>query len=173
MKKIFLILTVNIICIAACVAVCYQLFIPKTAFVDVNRLYEEFDLKKELETNLLQVESERKKILDSLESNLNFLVEKIKEDEKNSEKKKAFFNLKRNEYLETAKQFEEDDNALAQKYREQILTQLNQYVQDYGRQENYDFLFGNSGDGSVMYAQEVNDKTEDVLIYINNKYKGI
>jgi len=61
---------------------------------------------------------------------------------------------------------------LSAQYDKEILAQLNQYVRDFGAKNNYEYIFGNDGNGSLMYAQESNDLTRQVTEYINQKYAG-
>ncbi len=145
----------------------------KTGFVIITELYNGFEMKKEMEQKYLGVKNARDKILDSLTLELKFISQKIEtEQEKNPNTIKEF-TTKRNDYLQYKQNFEADNTALSQKYDQEILTQMNQYVQDYGEANGYTYVFGNDGNGSIMYAKNTNNITKQVIDYINHKYKGI
>ena len=48
----------------------------------------------------------------------------------------------------------------------------NQYIKDYGIQNNYILIFGVSGQGNIMYANDGLDATEEVIEYVNKRYQG-
>ena len=146
---------------------------PKIAFVDLEKLYKEFTYKKELAVKLTSVQEKRKTILDSLEFELSILVNELKKTEGKDKDKLGLYETKRETYLNKAKEFKEDNEAITNEYDEKIWRQLNQYVQDFGKEYNYKFILGAKGDGTIMYASESEDITDKLIIYVNNKYNGI
>ena len=147
--------------------------IPKTAYIDVKKVYNEFVLKKELESKLTNVQQTRKTIIDSLELQLKILSKQLEILTKRDEQKENVFTEKREEYLVKKKQFDEDNQAMTQQYSDQIMKQLNQYVQDYGKANSYTYIYGADGNGSMMYADDKHNITDEVIKFINEKYKGI
>lgn len=146
---------------------------PKTGFVIISELYNGFEMKKEMEQKYLGVKKARDKILDSLTLELKGLSQKIEtEQEKNPNTIKEF-TTKRTDYLQRKQAYEADNTALSQKYDQEILTQMNQYVKDYGAANGYTYVFGSDGNGALMYAKDANNITKQVIEYINSKYKGI
>jgi outer membrane protein len=146
---------------------------PKTGFVIITELYNGFEMKKEMEQKYLGVKNARDKILDSLTLELKLISQKIEtEQEKNPNTIKEF-TTKRTDYLQRKQAYQADNTALSQKYDQEILTQMNQYVKDYGVANGYTYVFGNDGNGSLMYAKDANNITKQVIAYINSKYKGI
>jgi len=75
------------------------------------------------------------------------------------------FNLKQ-------QQFVEDNALMVQRSKEQIATQLNQYLEDFTKEQGYDYIFGATGAGSLMGAKEAYNVTDEVLRYANERYKG-
>lgn len=75
-------------------------------------------------------------------------------------------------YLIKENQFNQENQGLFDQYNEQIWKQLNQYIEDYGRDNGYDYLLGASGQGAIMYANEAQDLTKEIIFYVNNKYSG-
>jgi outer membrane protein len=146
---------------------------PKMAIIEIQKVYDAFDLKKELEAKFKMTQNQRKKILDSLEIELKYLYASIEKQEKKDEEAIKNFNLRKSYYMQKKQMNQEDDAALSKQYDSEILTQLNQYVKDYGKENGYTYVFGTDGNGSMMYAKESADVSNEVIIYINNKYKGI
>lgn len=140
----------------------------KVAFINTSKVFSEFKMKKVLESDFKKVENMRKEQLDSLLLELKLLNRNAKslEDKSILEYKKEEFTLKRDE-------FGKANDALTEKYNEQIWNQLNQYIKDYGEKNGYDFIYGASGDGTLMYASEKKDVTAEIVLYVNQKYDGI
>lgn len=144
----------------------------KTAYVTNAKLYTEFQLSKELNTKIQEIQMSRQNILDSLGLKINQLEASLRGKEITNLEEQKYQNLRR-EYDLKQQQFVEDNQMLNQKYQEQIAVQLNQYLKEYTEESGYDYIFGATGGGSLMGAGERYDITQDVIIYVNNRYKGI
>lgn len=137
----------------------------KVAYVELSLLYKDFKMTKELEARFTAVSSSRKSFIDSLETQLRVM--------NGNEKRREEFERVKNLYIVRKQQFEQDNAAMNQQYNDQITKQMNQYLADYGREQDYDFIFGANGSGGLMYANEqAFNVTGDVLAYINKKYAG-
>jgi len=169
-KKINLIIIIAVFSIMAYLISIYKS--QKTAYINVNELYNEFSMKKELENQIIQVQNKRKAILDSLSIQIEIKANQFTKPESvNIEDQQEFDYLKKI-YFSKQQQFEEDNQQISQDYRNKITTRMNGYVKEYASNEKYDYLFGATGQGNIMYAKEENDITSEVIKYINDKYKG-
>lgn len=171
MKNNFIAIIVGII-LAALLLFCFLINnkVPKLAYVELEILYNDFPMKKELEAKLTNVRQLRKNILDSLKIQLNALSLSVKSD-KDADGIRNF-QIKKQEYLTKQQNFEQDNQATSQNYTSQIWKQINQYVKDYGKEHNYTFILGAEGIGTVMYSDEAKNITKELSGYINEKYKG-
>jgi len=140
--------------------------------MDTVKVYDSFELKKELGQKLIRVKQARKKILDSLMLDLKILSKDIEIESENKENKKKIFHVMRDQYLLKEQRFKEDNQVLTQRYNDQIWAQLNQYIKDYGERHNYQYIFGTTGQGTLMYAAKSYNVTDDILIYVNKRYNG-
>jgi outer membrane protein len=150
---------------------------PKTAYVNLTQLYNEFELKKNLEQELTTVQQLRQKTLDSLELGLKSLSRNIQaidaiklKDEYNT--RMAEFENRKQEYLYKQKSFGDDNANLSDRFSSQIWKQLNQYVKDFGEANHYTYIMGGDGTGSMMYANQSDDLTQTLVAYTNSRYKG-
>ena len=66
------------------------------------------------------------------------------------------------------KQIQEEDKKASQT----IINDINDYVKEYGKKHRYQIIFGASGSGNIMYADEGTDLTQDVLKGLNKEYEG-
>jgi outer membrane protein len=140
----------------------------KIGYVTTLKVFEEFALKKELEQDYQKVQIARQTYLDSIKLNVQTLSVQESKDAIREEK----INHLKKAYLLKEDQFDKENENLYSQYNEQIWNQLNQYVQDFGKEQGYDYLLGASGQGSIMYAKENEDVTKEVIEYVNNKYRG-
>jgi outer membrane protein len=146
---------------------------PKTAYVDLGKVYSEFTLKKELEGKLQQVQLTRKSQLDSLELDLNVLVKNIQSNEEKAALLQGDFQVKRQQYALKSQSIDEEASRLTQTYDDQIWKQLNQYIREFGKSNSYQYIFGAEGSGALMYADDSDNITEQMVAYVNNRYKGL
>jgi len=141
------------------------------AYVDNMRLFNEFALKKELEKDLNRLENTSKSQLDSMRIQIELLARKI-ETEKTSRETQERFEFTRQQYLAKEEQLRLNNENSAKRFNEQIWNQLNAYVKEFAKNNNYQIVLGTSGDGNIMYAAEELDVTEKAIAYVNQKYKG-
>lgn len=135
----------------------------KTAYVDTSKLYNGFTLKKELEQRAEAIDRSRQNRLDSLQ--LEIRKSGGAGGRASAELEEAYARLNQ--------QFSEDNALILKGFNEQIWKHLNQYVQDYGREHDYAFIYGGDGTGTLMYAGGKKNITDEVLNYVNRKYKGL
>lgn len=174
-----LILTnVLLICLISTISltVYHNCFNKKVGYVEIKKVFNGFQMKKELEEKFRQTADRRKKMIDSLSFNLNLISKQLQEQQNTKEgvnKDLAYqFEYQRQEFLKLKNQYEQDNAALSQKYDGQILERMTQYIIEYGKSNNYEFIFGADGNGSLMYATENKNISEDIISFINSKYKG-
>ncbi len=166
---IFIISVLLLSCLIVFISKSY--FKPKTGFVEIKELYNNFNLKKELEKKFMEVKNARQKIMDSLLLDIKFTENKLKSDKKNNQVMVEFQN-KKDFFLQKKQSFEEDNLKLSQQYDAEILSQLNQYVRNYGGEHHFEYIFGTDGNGFLMYAEESKNITKEMVEYINKNYQG-
>jgi outer membrane protein len=151
----------------------YQYFAkPKTGYVVISEVYNNFDFKKEMEKKFEVTKNAREKILDSIKLEIKLIENKVLRSRKIKPSDTIGYHEMINDYLSKKQTFDEDNTTLSQKYDEQIVTQLNQYIKDFGEAYHYTYIFGTGGNGTLMYAKESENISKDVTEYINKKYKG-
>ena len=177
-KRVFISVLIAAISLSGFVLALYLLaHQPKVAYVNLGKLYESFELKKELEKQLVNVQQARSKVLDSLQLTLDIQSKGLQQlsqarDKDVFQQKAGQYEASRNEFAYRKRSFEEDNAQLIQQFDKQIWKQLNQYVKDYGDSNGYTYILGGDGNGTVMYAGKGEEITEQLLAYVNTRYKG-
>lgn len=144
----------------------------KVAYVELGEVYNDFQLKKELEAKLEKVQQTRQSMLDSIAMDLESMARKLDMQKMNDEEAIEKFEAVKQDYLMKQRIFSEDNSSATDQYTEQIWKQLNQYVKDFGQTHGYDYILGADGSGAVMFAAEGENITKEVKQYINERYKG-
>lgn len=154
----------------------YYFVVPKTAFINVSEVYDNFQYKLELEKELNSVQQTRTKMLDSLDFNLKQMYNEISQNKELNKKElemiKYNFQIGRESYLQYKEKFDSENEDIKARYTSMIWKQLNQYIKEYGNIKGYSYIYGAKGDGSLMYAAENNNITKEITEFINKRYAG-
>lgn len=141
----------------------YTLFFEtdKQGYVDLNVVYKEFNLTKELTNQFDQIETSRQANLDSLK------VQVLKHEQESAEFQNFYqqFLAKQNEYNVL-------NEKMGVKFDNQIWKQINASIKRFGEESNYEIIYGTKGDGVIMYAQKHQDLTTLFLTFLNEDYEG-
>ena len=136
----------------------------KVAWLNVSEVYNDFQLKKDLEKKLEKQKQTHTNSLDSVEYEINLMSASKANPETLELKKKVYFKMKQHFEMETEK--------LRADYQTQIFNQINQYVKDYAEQHHYNYIWGANGEGTLMYAVDNQNITTKIKTYVNNRYTG-
>lgn len=135
----------------------------KIGVVDAVKLFDNFNMKKELEANAKTKLQAISKQVDSI-GNLLQMARATRNEDETKNLSYAYNYIKatlENEY----KQSNHDIN-------EQVWKRLNPVVDEYGRKEGLHLIIGANGMGSVLYNDDYYDLTADLIRYVNKKYEN-
>lgn len=146
-------------------------------YVDVNKLLDGYKRTKIVRTAF---ETKAKTLQANVDSLLVGWQNELKDYEKNRTKySKKELELKQellgnkqqqiNNYQQAIqKQIQEEDKKATQT----VINDINDYVKGFGKEKGYKIIFGASGSGNIMYADDSSDLTEIVLEGLNNEFEG-
>ncbi len=149
----------------------------KQVYVDVNKLMEGYS-----RTKIVRAEFQEK--AKTLQSNVDSLVTNWQNELKLYEKERSNYSKKElelkqellgnkqqqiNNYQQAIqKQIQEEDKKASQT----VINDINDYVKEYGKKQRHQIIFGASGSGNIMYADEGTDLTQEVLEGLNSEFEG-
>lgn len=55
--------------------------------------------------------------------------------------------------------------------QDSVVTKVEKFLKDYGKEKGYDYIFGTGASASVLYAKDQYDITKDVVKAMNEKYE--
>lgn len=134
----------------------------KIGVVDAVKMFDQYNMKKELEGKAkIKLESMGKQ-MDSIKNLLNMAHATKNEEE---EKKLAgLYQYFKNNLEQQYTQSNKDIN-------EQVWKRLNAAIDVYGKKRGLHLIIGANGMGSVLYNDEYYDLTNDAIQFVNKKYE--
>ena len=168
---------INIALASIVLGLCIYQFVPygkRTGYVVLSEVFGEFTLKKELEKELTARQKSREMTVDSMKSVLTLRARTI-----NSESNKATREQMIQEYQGINQQFSQRQEALVKQNQDEIselnhkiYLQMNEYINQYGKAHGYKYIFGTTNEGNLMFANEAENVTKEITVYINSAYEG-
>lgn len=121
----------------------------QTYYIDITKLLASFEMKIEIEKRIEAEYAYLKSISDSLE----------------------IVNASPNLKEETLTKIQQLDNKVKEGDNH-IWNRLNPLLQEFGKQKKVDFILGANGMGSILYASDQVDLTQEAIQYVNSNYNG-
>ena len=147
-------------------------------YVDVNKLLDGYKRTKLVRANYEEKAKKLNANIDSLmvewENEIKvYEKERSTLSEKELELKQQLLSNKQqqiNSYQQAIqKQIAEEDK----KSTQTVINDINEYVKEFGEKHSYPIIFGASGSGNIMYANEGADLTNEILIGLNAEFEGL
>ena len=134
----------------------------KIGVIDAVRLFDQYNMKKELEGRSKGKFQSMGKQLDSLANALNMAkATKNADEEKNLTYAYSYFKQR----------LEAEYKQNNQEINQQVWKRLNTAIEEYGKNRKLHLIIGANGMGSVLYDDETYDMTNDAIQFINKKYE--
>lgn len=135
----------------------------RTVVIDVIRVFNEFNLKKDLENRVAVKLNDYSNQIDSLKGVYAGLL-------KNGAPKETAVTVLAQ--LDTLQYKTQHAYEISNKnINEQVWKRLNTLITAYGKQHHYRLVIGANGMGTVLYNEPSIDKTEELIGFINKQYE--
>lgn len=144
----------------------------KVGYIQINQVFEEFDMKKDMVEKLKLETKAKRDLVDSLAVGVQLLSDEISNSDEPTEAMESALQYKRVQYFNHRQEYENMMQEKTQQYDQEIVGRLNNLVKDYAKKNKYDFIYGADGSGFLMYGSKGHDVTEQVIQYLNKIYQG-
>lgn len=131
--------------------------------IDVLKVVNEFEMKKNLESKVEVKLNELNSRLDSFKAS----IEKMDKDIESEKADEIIFRYRQMQE-ETQNAYEISNKNI----NEQVWKRLNPLIDQFGKEKKYRLIIGANGMGTVLYNEPVMDKSEELIQYINKKYES-
>jgi outer membrane protein len=135
---------------------------PKTVYVDNIKLFDNFNMTKEL-----KISGEKEFNLKKL--NVDSLYAKLQLPEISSSEKKILMS----QFVQQKEELEQFNQYFATEQSSKIWARIKSYSSEFSKENKYQLIIGSENKMNVLYADESIDITNDLLTYINKKYEGL
>ena len=135
---------------------------PRIVYVDNTRLFDNFNMTKELKKSGQKEFDLKKAEVDSLYAKLQF------PEISSSEKK-----LVMQQFVQQKEELEQFNQYFAAEESSKIWARIKSYSTEFSKENNYHLIIGSENKTNVLYADENIDVTNHLLAYINKKYEGL
>lgn len=160
-KLVFVILFIQLIIIALLVFTCYEKPEEVVYCIDNQRLFDGFQMTKEVRKDGEKEFNQLKKTTDSLYSllqqqNINTaLRERISQN-----------------YVASKERFEIFNQNFATNEIGKIWERISSYSNEYCNSKGYTIVIGKETSKDIIYSDKKRDLTDELLTYINSRYAG-
>lgn len=144
----------------------YRSFTSKELYcIDINRTFESFDMKNELQAQYLAKSRAIQSALDSIAMNYESLNEKERTELLGMQLYKQLQDLtKQKQQLESVELVEAD---------RQVQMRLNEYLKEFSLESEIHYLIGYTESYPIIHVDSSFDITDHAILFINKRYKGI
>ncbi len=150
----------------------------KVVYVDTTVLMGKYQ-------GMIDAKAEFQKKAATWQANMDTLIKNFQDELKAYEKERSTMTAKekslKEELLNNRQmQVNQYREAMAMKAREEeqkmtqtVLNGVNDFVKEYGKKKGYRYILGANGSGSLIYANEAYNITEDLLKGLNEEYSKV
>lgn len=141
----------------------------KTAYIDINEVYSEIEISKELRQKLSSLEQSYSSQLTAKQAQVGIRKDQVLGLKNPSQAvlQEVFQMQKSADSLQ--KQLEQQFKDSTLKYNERVKDVVNDLVYEYGIQNHYTYIFSPAMSNAFMYADSTLDITKEIIDYINGQ----
>lgn len=149
----------------------------KIGVVQFHELIYEYRGMKDATQNYTRKMDKWSNQIDTLETGLKKLIEEIKVDSINNDKKKLkrdyeLFLLKRQSYFDYKNKLDQAASEEDKKMTLGVINQVNEHIKAFAVKHGYDIIISNTDQQNVGYVKEAIDVTKQVIEFANENYDG-
>lgn len=150
----------------------------KVGYVDNTQLLLKYKGYLEAQSDYEQKESEWKKNLEELESDLKASFIKYQSNREDlpiatRKKEEEILNYKKNNLLEAKERYSENIKKENDRLMEVVSNQIEVYIDEYAQERGYELIVGITDQGNVLYSKKDKNITEELLVGLNGSYEGL
>lgn len=134
----------------------------KTVYVDNIKLFDEFEMTKEMKRIAEKEFNSKKKIVDSLYT--------IGQSANLNDKEKA---IVVQEFIQKRDELEQFGQHYASEEANKIWSRIQSYCQVYAMEKGYKIVIGSDNKRNVLFADESIDVTNELINFSNKMYEGL
>lgn len=158
--------------------VLYHIFLKPSqiVYVDSNKLLENYEGMKAARQQFQQKAMQWQANIDTLKSELDKEIKayeagKPKMSSKERELNEKLIKTKSQQFVDYQKGIQQKSQQEDYQMTEQVLTEVNSFIEAYGKKNGYKMVLGTSN-GNIVYADDFLDITDELQKELNGNYQG-
>ena len=174
-----LLTTLNIVLVLGLAGLYYLHFAGQSniAYVSSTKLLSQYQGMIEARQAYQQKASAWKANIDTLTLEVQAAMKEYEANsstlsKKEQELSKELLKSKQQQLVNYQRAIQEQATQEDQKMTESVITEVNNYISEFGSQRDYKVILVANETGNIAYAQDGMDVTEEVLAGLNNQYSG-
>lgn len=148
----------------------------KTAYIDTEKLVKDYQQFKDFEAKFKTMSD---RMQTELESDMKKFQRDVLDLQQNAQSKGMEWAQNREAELTRRQQtLAEKEQNFMRKFQEEsaverdsMISEMKDFIKDYGKKNGYDYIYGTGDAASVLYAKEEYDLTEEILNLLNKQYE--
>lgn len=146
-------------------------------YVDTNLLLENYDGMKAARQEFQQKAAVWQANMDTLKAELEASLRKYETDKpgmtaKEKELNEELLKAKQQQFIDYQNGIQQRSQQEDYEMTQQVLTQVNTFIEAYGKRKGYTIILGANSSGNIVYAEEHLDITEELQKELNESYLG-
>jgi outer membrane protein len=149
----------------------------KTAYVDTSKLLKDYTEAKDIEAKYKAKSEEMGR---ELEAEVNRFKSEAANFQKNAQANgQAWAQQKGAELQKREQQLSYAQQAILEQLQQEsgvemdsLVSNVKQFIKDYGKEKGYDYIYGTGEAVSILYAKDKYDITNEIVKKLNDKYKS-
>src|SRR5690554_6975743 len=148
----------------------------KTAYIDTEKLVKDYQQFKDFESKFKSMSD---RMQEELERDAKRFQRDVMDLQQNAQSKGMEWAQNRQAELERRQMtLAEKEQNFMRKFQEEsaverdsMISEMKDFIKDYGKKNGYDYIYGTGDAASVLYAKEEYDLTEEILNLLNKQYE--
>ena len=148
----------------------------KTAYVDTNKLLEEYTEAKDIDAKYKNKADEMGKELEAEAA--RFKADAAAFEQKARQLGQVWAQQNSGPLQQRQQQLQYAQQAMLQQLQQEsgvemdtLVKSIKTFIKDYGKKNGYDYIYGTGEAATVLYAEEKYDITDELIKELNSKYK--
>jgi outer membrane protein len=146
-------------------------------YIDTPKLMSKYEGAIQAQKILDQNSMLWKANMDTLQSELQsalakFEKERVTMSAREIKLSEELLKTKQQQFMQYQQALEQKAQQESGKIREKIISEVNSYLKEFGESHSYKFILGATANGSLVYANQAYDVTDDVINGLNQKYQS-
>ncbi len=166
-----------IVIVLQSVALYHTFFKPAVVYVDSNQLLENYEGMKVARQAFQQKATQWQANIDTLKVELDREIQKYESEKqrmttKERELNEKLIGTKRQQFIDYQKGIQQKSQQEDYEMTQQVLTEVNTFIEDYGKRNGYEIILGANSSGNIVYAEDHLDITDELQKALNTNYQG-